>query len=817
MGKGVILNHISAGQYRIRLLRNSSRAQSAISRLTYNRNQYDTVYLPNAQAVMDEAYRAWQDSRDKINTLISGGATIEEIKAEVIRRESISSRYFALKTRYDTLKSERDSIATKLLYIQNNLTSDPELDAWCADYTLDLSGNVGTIEVPGELRDDKVWIQPGYEGNGAYSQSRDGQLFQTPSMTTASTVYNWALQPGWEKWKPLYRTGTITAIIGNTCSITLDPESSGFDSLNVNVSNTLTNVPFRYMECDSEAFQLNDNVVIEFTGQDYSSPVVIGFKDHPRPCVQYIGIRIRCNGYSPTWGNITVKIIYGPGASEMTYTTALSHQANLVGPFAVGYLSSPTYIHLYCARRGSGLNLWQAGHSYSQYDLVHPITPTGFEYIAQNSGTSGTNEPKWPFLLGGTVVDGSITWKRVTAETGYSSLFSHFYEDSGSNPHSSLALNVSLNNTYIEDPGGAIDTYDYLYSESVSGSLNASRVLYMENNTDIFSLTPVLETIYGLPVHVYTLDFNDLCLLQSQVIDLTDYEICECFSVTGSHSEPALSYHDFLPPNPVCAPSCHLSGYQDQLCGDDKIAMWYYGRYDFGSVSNSEAHGVGVFSNQNGSSPYYSSRTVTNVYRNSAVTVEYLLGGPPYCEELSGVEFDYHTIQYSLAYTPKSRFKGGYTTTTVTTTTGSTISVSGITTQTYLPSSTTSYSYTTGSSSLSSSSSSTVTASTQTTGSTATQITATVSVSSTTSTFSTLSSSSSTYSTISSTSSISTLTTVTSSSSSSSSSSASTISTTSTISTLSTYSTVSTTTHTTLTSSTSTRTTSSSSTTTPPP
>jgi len=38
------------------------------------------------------------------------------------------------------------------------------------------------------------------------------------------------------------------------------------------------------MECNGAAFEEGDEVVIEFQGQDWNNPRVIGFKENPKPC-----------------------------------------------------------------------------------------------------------------------------------------------------------------------------------------------------------------------------------------------------------------------------------------------------------------------------------------------------------------------------------------------------------------------------------------------------------------------------------------------------------------------------------------------------
>jgi hypothetical protein len=175
------------------------------------------------------------------------------------------------------------AIDKRIAYLNAECPEDSTISAWCADLTEDLSGYVGTVEVPGEKQ--VVQIQPGYEGNAAYDEDRDGQLFFTPAMTPAQAFYNFALLPGWQKWKPLFRYGTITDITAGLAAVTLDASmvSSG-QGLGINQATTLSGVAFEYMGCDDGAFTEGDEVLIMFTNQNFENPKIIGFKEEPQPC-----------------------------------------------------------------------------------------------------------------------------------------------------------------------------------------------------------------------------------------------------------------------------------------------------------------------------------------------------------------------------------------------------------------------------------------------------------------------------------------------------------------------------------------------------
>lgn len=247
MGKGTIISGGDDGQYTVRLEWSEDRLTAEASRLTSRIAGY-TAYI----------------------------ATLSDGKA---------------KDRAELEKSVLERRLERVQAWQAGYTAD-ERSVWCADLTEDLSGEVGTIEVPGEPT--TVLIQPGYEGNAAYDSVRDGQLEGPEAGTPAGVFWNWATLPVWQKYMPTYRTGTITAINGTLADITLDAALSSQQDLNVNQADTLSDVPFDYMSCDQDAFDVGDEVVVEFVNQDWNDPMIIGFKANPKTCTTYCVFR--CGG-----------------------------------------------------------------------------------------------------------------------------------------------------------------------------------------------------------------------------------------------------------------------------------------------------------------------------------------------------------------------------------------------------------------------------------------------------------------------------------------------------------------------------------------
>jgi len=118
------------------------------------------------------------------------------------RIDAMNARIADLQTRYDAevdpvkkniLNLQIKSLTKSVNYYTNGMPADPQVEIWCVDLTEDLSGDVGTIEIPGE--DQTIVIQPGFEGNAAYSGSRDGILTPAIANSADQAFFNKAILP----------------------------------------------------------------------------------------------------------------------------------------------------------------------------------------------------------------------------------------------------------------------------------------------------------------------------------------------------------------------------------------------------------------------------------------------------------------------------------------------------------------------------------------------------------------------------------------------------------------------------------------------
>ena len=315
----------------------------------------------------------WPDIRETVPDIAEVMALIQRlvVVGEENRIELVKTR-----ARVERLYIQRKALEEKINDLERIINQEAEVvDIWCIDYTLEIpvGTTIGTMEIPGEAT--RMNIQRGYAesddtgyATAEYNDVRDGLMqpvLPVALHSGAGWFFNAAMKAGWQKWFPLFRYGTITKMIENedgtrNCNIDLSLSTrdstilSGFygllstghihvvadpTGLNIDQTDTLENVPFQYMDCDDIAFDIGDEVVIEFrelqlmqwrkqlvekevrvvesyfdldadglpvyrgaglalktvlvqewvpigTGpaRDWSQPVVIGFQHDPQPC-----------------------------------------------------------------------------------------------------------------------------------------------------------------------------------------------------------------------------------------------------------------------------------------------------------------------------------------------------------------------------------------------------------------------------------------------------------------------------------------------------------------------------------------------------
>ena len=292
MGQGTIVSESGEGLYTVSLDYGSDIANQQIAKLNARLSDLTTINAAlqiekNAATALSSGIKSDLNSAiSAYSSAISGGgegkaerATVDSLTKDLLK-SNITAQKIDLK--YDLYGGESSSISREIAYL-SGLDLEAEVDAWCVDYTLEAEGEVGTIEVPGEPA--KTLIVP-----ECAAPSVDGDVIARPVQDEKQLFVNLAMLPGWQKYKPTYRLGEITIINipDNECDITLDSAASSAQGLDINQGNYLVDVPIEYMECDATVFEDGDRVLVQFVGQNWESPKVIGFESDPRPCFSVV-------------------------------------------------------------------------------------------------------------------------------------------------------------------------------------------------------------------------------------------------------------------------------------------------------------------------------------------------------------------------------------------------------------------------------------------------------------------------------------------------------------------------------------------------
>jgi len=296
VGKAKIVSGGSGGKYNIELVFDTARATARVAAITKRLEELPGLITAQEVIVNNARVKADSDEYDLtqvITAFNAGTKTFSDIQSSTETMVKSEGEWTAATKLLASLKLETTSLTMEKDRLENLMTEVLLDDIWCADLTENLAAgaSVGTVELNGELCDDPIIMPGGTTGKG--------QLQPTFSGTPAGTFFNWALLPWWQKRRPTYRAGVITAIDyeADTCSVTLlDAKSSELgQGLDINEEDLdgWTDVPIVYLTCNSQAFAVGDDVLVELVDQDWDKPRVIGFIHDPKPCELPIYLQMR--------------------------------------------------------------------------------------------------------------------------------------------------------------------------------------------------------------------------------------------------------------------------------------------------------------------------------------------------------------------------------------------------------------------------------------------------------------------------------------------------------------------------------------------
>lgn len=280
MGKALIQSEQGKGKYTATIIHDTARADEQAAALAQQIADIDAELVAvDAELLLKEAeLSAIQNELDQaINADVEPGQLFVIVK----RLEGPTIKVAKVRNKKALLSADKLAAEKRIAFIENNKPAENEISVWCADYSTGLTGEVGTIEINGTLEHLPI-IFPNEIDGSTYDQARDAQMQPIVSSGAAAAYFNRAILPGWQKWLPTYRAGTITDISGDSCSVLLDV-AEGQQGLDINQAQILAGISIQYMTQNGACFFTGDRVVVAFEGQNFAQPKVIGFESYPRP------------------------------------------------------------------------------------------------------------------------------------------------------------------------------------------------------------------------------------------------------------------------------------------------------------------------------------------------------------------------------------------------------------------------------------------------------------------------------------------------------------------------------------------------------
>ncbi len=427
MGRATIISHLGAGQYRVQPDFDTVRLLAMITGLSDELTLISNR-LSDLTGEINSARLAADYAQQVLNAALTNGDT-EDIKTTTAANRTAVILLASLQQTQVLLRLRKLAAEKRQAWLESYNQAQLQIDLWCADLTDDLTGEVATVEVG--RQSTAQLLRPGHGGSAVYDAVRDGQHQALAGSTPNGVFYNAAMRPGTEKWRPCYRTGTITALDtgADTASVTLDVASSD-QGIDINQTATLTDIPVQYMTCNAKAFNTGDHVLIEFVGRLWSGAQVVGFVDNPQACFGWVLAAIDYSSHSlpDSMGryelnNMIVEIVNRPaGAADPSTDEVIIGTAPTVEP--VDPDPTAVLVSRYLSAMGEG---WDAipGTDYLNYythpyknatrpDITAPVNLAAIEPDPDRviAWPNGSYE-RWPIYWAGRLL--TYKWQSIMA------------------------------------------------------------------------------------------------------------------------------------------------------------------------------------------------------------------------------------------------------------------------------------------------------------------------------------------------------------------------------------------------------------------
>lgn len=319
MGKGVVVENINnKGLYNVDIIYNTTKFDKLIQEMQQKLLVIQTQSIPDSTTARNDQIIVKGTASSDLDIAIANlsafpfgspgyEAALQNVKDKTRIYNIESLTLSNLESVLVALNVEETGLRVEINYIGSKKVETKKLAAWSLDYNIayPLGTEVGTIEIPGEIKGNEVWIKPGgVSGNGSvYSSVVDGQITQGWGMHSSEVFFALAITPGWQRWRPQFRIGTIIFkdVVLDKVQVSFNQaensNSEGFYGIPEG-SLTLIDVSCDYMGSGCGIFEVGDKVIVKFDpasdadilAHTYTGKVV-GFRENPKP----LGIRMTLN------------------------------------------------------------------------------------------------------------------------------------------------------------------------------------------------------------------------------------------------------------------------------------------------------------------------------------------------------------------------------------------------------------------------------------------------------------------------------------------------------------------------------------------
>jgi hypothetical protein len=308
MGKAIIQSSLGAGRYAVKILFNNARVTAEKNALQELITDIDQA-LATTETKLNEAQVSLNNTLQDLYYAIEVIAPMDVLLSYQTLALEKKIIFDGLVSQKNKLKLQKSSSEKRIFELEKYAPDEFETEAWCIAFNENLTGLTKTIEIDyilerdpsgNQIRNDTGFWIPATQDQTTTTPPSGYEILEHAMASSPHAVYfNLAILPAVQRDQGRYRIATLNSINddNNTGNITFDGQYGASDNSNLNTekaifpivndnqSQSLSDVQITYPPCNAIAFEVNDRVIVDLTG---NMPEIIGFYSNPRKCRPWV-------------------------------------------------------------------------------------------------------------------------------------------------------------------------------------------------------------------------------------------------------------------------------------------------------------------------------------------------------------------------------------------------------------------------------------------------------------------------------------------------------------------------------------------------